>query len=80
MFGVSPPPVGQALDAKVDLKKDLQDASPKEYKNDFEKTLKEKLAAKDKSKDKLSDASPPKEMKVKKDDKEPEVTKGKARH
>lgn len=79
MFGVSPPPVGQALDAKVDLKKDLQDASPKEYKNDFEKTLKEKLAAKDKSKDKLSDASPPKEMKVKKDDKEPEVTKGKGK-
>lgn len=79
MFGVSPPPVGQALDAKVDLKKDLQDASPKEYKNDFEKTLKEKLDAKEKSKDKLSDASPLKEMKVKKDDKEPEVAKGKGK-
>ncbi len=79
MFGVSPPPMGQALDAKVDLKKDLQDASPKEYKNDFEKALKEKLATKEKSKDKSEDASPPKEMKVKKDDKEPKVTLGKGK-
>lgn len=67
MFGVSPPPLGQALDSKVDLKKDDQ------YKTDFDKTLKEKLAVKDKD----VDASPPKDLKAKKDDKEFKVTKEK---
>lgn len=71
MFGVSPPPLGQALDSKVDLKKDFKETSSDQYKNDFEKTLKEKLAVKEK----LNDASPPKELKIKKDDQEPKMAK-----
>ncbi len=55
LIGVSPPLVGKAQDSKVDLKKDFKEASPREYKNDFEKTLKEKLALKEKVKDKEKD-------------------------
>lgn len=70
LIGVSPPPLGQALDSKVDLKKDFKETSSEQYKNDFEKALKEKLAAKE---DKKADVDPPKEMKLKKDDNELEV-------
>lgn len=70
LIGVSPPPMGQALDSKVDLKKDFKETSAGAFKIDFEKALKEKLAAKKNN----AEAGPPKrELKTQKDDKENEV-------
>ncbi len=48
MIGVSPPQTGKAQNEKVDAKKDLKGTSAEKYKSDFEKTLKEKLALKQK--------------------------------
>ena len=55
LIGVSPPQKGQAQDSKVDLKKDLNGTSAGQYKTDFEKALKEKLALKQKEKKEASD-------------------------
>ncbi len=68
-IGVSPPPKGKAQDSKVDLKKDFNETSKGQYKSDFEKALKEKLAVKQKEK-KEAEQNEHLEAKLKKPDKE----------
>ncbi len=69
IIGVSPPLPGKAQDSKVDLNKDLKETSSGQYKTDFEKALKEKLALKQKEKKEAPETNR-KEAQVKKDEKE----------